>query len=253
MIGALIIGDEITRGKRQDKHFAKLIELLRARGMRLDWAQYLGDDRDFIIATLKRTFATDDIVFSFGGIGATPDDHTRQAAAAALGRELVLHPEADRLMRERFGDQATPYRLRMGEYPRGSDIIPNPYNNVPGFSFGKHYFVPGFPVMAWPMVEWVLDTYYKHLFNAAPEADASMMVYGLPESAITPLMQDTDDRFPGVKTFSLPSVGEDGQRRHIELGARGQPDSIAGAMEALRAGVLALGGTLDKGKPDRDT
>jgi molybdopterin-biosynthesis enzyme MoeA-like protein len=253
MIGALIIGDEITRGKRQDKHFAKLVELLRERGMRLDWAQYLGDDRGLIISTLQRTFGSSDIVFSFGGIGATPDDHTRQAAAAAAGVELVLHPEAERLMRERFGDQATPYRLRMGEFPRGAGVIPNPYNNVPGFSYGSHYFVPGFPVMAWPMVAWVLDTHYRHLFNAVPEADASMMVYGLPESAITPLMQETEERFPGVKTFSLPSVGEDGQRRHIELGARGRPEGIAGAMEALRSGVLALGGTLDNGRPDGDT
>src|SRR5690242_16034862 len=144
MIGALIIGDEITRGKRQDKHFAKLIEILRARGMRLDWAQYLGDSRELIIATLKRTLASNDIIFSFGGIGATPDDHTRQSAAAAAGVNLVLHPEAERLLRERFGPETTPYRLRMAEFPEGSGIIPNPYNNVPGFSFGQHYFVPGF-------------------------------------------------------------------------------------------------------------
>ena len=75
----------------------------------------------------------------------------------------------------------------MGEFPTGAAIIPNPYNSIPGFSLGDHHFVPGFPVMAWPMVEWLLDTRYRHLFNAVPEADASVMVYGLPESTITPL------------------------------------------------------------------
>ena len=248
MIGALIIGDEIIRGKRQDKHFAKLVELLRARGMRLDWSQYLGDNRQLVIDTLKRTLASGDLVFSFGGIGATPDDHTRQAAAAVAGVELKLHPEAERIMRERFGDQASEYRLRMGEFPVGSGVIPNPYNNIPGFSFKEHYFVPGFPVMAWPMVEWVLDTHYRHLFNAVPEADDSITVYGLPESAITPLMQDVEARHTDLKTFSLPSVGEDGLRRHIELGARGAPGSIAAAMNELRAGVKALGGTWDERK-----
>ena len=246
MIGALIIGDEITRGKRQDKHFPKLVELLRARGMRLDWAQYLGDNRELIIATLRRTLASGDIVFSFGGIGATPDDHTRQSAAAAAGVELKLHPEAERIMREKFGPEASEYRLRMGEFPIGSTIIPNPYNSIPGFSLGDHHFVPGFPVMAWPMVEWLLDTRYRHFFNAVPEADASIMVYGLPESAITPLMQDVESRYATLKTFSLPSVGEDGQRRHIELGVRGDPAAIAAAMDALRGGVIALGGTWEE-------
>src|SRR3989440_12242764 len=94
-MGAIIIGDEIIRGKREDKHFAKLIEILRVRGMRLDWCNYLGDKPDLITATLRRTMASGDIVFSFGGIGATPDDHTRECAAEAAGLDLGLHPDAE--------------------------------------------------------------------------------------------------------------------------------------------------------------
>ena len=85
-IGALIIGDEILSGKRQDKHLPHVIETLAARGLALDFAHYLGDDRERLTALLRDSFARGDLVFSFGGIGATPDDHTRQAAAAALGR-----------------------------------------------------------------------------------------------------------------------------------------------------------------------
>ena len=242
MIGAIIIGDEITRGKRQDKHFGKLIEILRARGMRLDWAQYLGDDPALIAATLRRTLASEDVVFSFGGIGATPDDHTRQSAAAAAGVDLVLHPQAEAEMRAKFGAELNPSRMKMGEFPRGAAIIPNPYNRVPGFSMGAHHFVPGFPVMAWPMVEWVLDTHYRQLFHAVREADASVMVYGLPESAVTPLMTEVEARYAGIRTFSLPSVGEDGSRRHIELGARGTPEDVGPALDMLKAGVDALAG-----------
>ena len=242
MFGALIIGDEITRGRRQDKHFGRLIEILRARGMRLDWAQYLGDDPPLITATLKRTLATTDIVFSFGGIGSTPDDHTRQCAAQAIGAKLHLLPDAEAEIRARFGDEITPQRLRMGEFPEGSRIIPNPYNRIPGFSFGDHHFVPGFPVMAWPMVEWVLDQQYSALFHAVPEADASGLVHGLTESQITPLMLEVQRRHPGVKSFSLPTMGKDGARGHIELGVRGDPEQIQPALEVLREGVLALGG-----------
>jgi molybdopterin-biosynthesis enzyme MoeA-like protein len=242
-IGAIIIGDEIIRGKREDRHFPKLIEILAARGMKLDWCQYLGDKPELIRETLKRTLASEDVVFSFGGIGATPDDHTRSCAAEAAGVELALHPEAEAEIRGRFGTETTPQRLKMGEFPRGSRIIPNQYNRIPGFSLGDHHFVPGFPVMAWPMVEWVLDHRYGHLFHLTPEAEASIIVYDLPESTITPLMLEVESSFRGLKSFSLPSMGEQGVRRHIELGVRGAPDQVAPAIERMRKGVVTLGGS----------
>jgi len=240
--GVIIIGDEIIRGKRHDKHFAKAVEILAARGLRLDWCQYLGDRRELITATLRRTLASDDTVFSFGGIGATPDDHTRQCAAAAAGVALALHPEAEAAIRSRTDMEITPQRLKMGEFPLGSSIIPNPYNRIPGFSLGDHHFVPGFPVMAWPMVEWVLDQRYPHLFHLTQEAEGSIMVYELPESTITPLMVEVESRYRGLKSFSLPSLGEKGTRRHIELGVRGVPDEVTPAIERMKQGVTALGG-----------
>jgi molybdopterin-biosynthesis enzyme MoeA-like protein len=163
--GALIIGDEILSGKRQDKHFAKVIEVLKGRGLALAWAEYLGDDPQRIVATLKRTFATDDIVFSFGGIGATPDDHTRLCAAAAAGVPLARHPEAVAQIEARFGKDAYPKRILMAEFPLGAATVPNPYNRISGFTWKQHYFLPGFPEMAWPMMEWVLDTLYPHLHH----------------------------------------------------------------------------------------
>jgi len=241
-IGAIIIGDEIIRGKRADKHFAQLIEILAARGMKLAWCEYLGDIPELITATLRRTLASGDAVFSFGGIGATPDDHTRQCAADALGVALELHPDAEAAIRSRTDMEITPQRLRMGEFPRGSRIIPNPYNRIPGFSVGDHHFVPGFPVMAWPMVEWVLDHDYPHLFHRTPEAEVSIVVYDLPESTITPLMLEVEGRYRRLKSFSLPSMGEEGVRRHIELGVRGVPDEVLPAIEQMKAGVTALGG-----------
>jgi molybdopterin-biosynthesis enzyme MoeA-like protein len=269
-IGALIIGDEILSGRRQDKHLPKLIEFLGARGLSLDWAEYIGDDPARIVATLKRTFATDDIVFSTGGIGATPDDHTRQCAAKALGVELALHPEAKRLIVERMHDAAQPgevvdeqspqnlHRLNMGTYPAGSRIIPNSYNKIPGFSFGDHHFMPGFPVMAWPMMEWVLDTYYPHLHHAKPHAERSFLVFELAESDLTPLMVQIETDFPGIRVFSLPSVGDAQRggvyaRRHIDLGVKGEPVQVEAAFVALRAGVGALNGTIVETQPDEES
>ncbi len=257
-IGIIIIGDEILSGRRTDKHLPKIISLLAARGLALDWAEYVGDDRARITATLKRTFASGDIVFSTGGIGATPDDHTRQCAAAALGVPIELHPEAKALIIERIRsgdvdpDMSLPeniHRLHMGEFPQGARIIPNSYNKIPGFSVADHHFVPGFPVMAWPMIEWVLDTQYSHLHHQTVRIERSVLVFGLMESQITPLMEQIEARFATVRAFSLPSVGDAERgaiyaRRHIDLGVKGEPEAVEAAFAMLKDGVQALGGEL---------
>ncbi len=180
--GLVIVGDEILSGKREDKHLTKVIELLGTRGLRLAWSHYIGDDRDALTALYCRTFASDDTVISCGGIGATPDDHTRQAAAAALDVPLHLHPQAAALISERCAemarkghgsaDMSTPenqQRLKMGDFPSGAEIIPNPFNRIPGFSIRSHWFLPGFPVMAWPMIEWVLDAHYCSVLQQSYE------------------------------------------------------------------------------------
>lgn len=261
-IGLIIIGDEILSGKRADQHFSKVVEMLTARGLQLAWAEYLGDDRTRITAVLKRTLASDDIVFSCGGIGATPDDHTRQCAAAALGVPLMLHPEAKIKIQERFTEMSIEagkevdlngercrQALKMGEFPVGAEIIPNPFNKVPGFSVsnlansqgqGRHYFVPGFPVMAGPMIEWVLDHVYPHLFHQVAWLEKSVIVYDAMESTLTPLMEVIESTYPLAKVFSLPNVGDANTRRHIELGVKGEPSQVADAFEQLLAGLDQL-------------
>jgi molybdopterin-biosynthesis enzyme MoeA-like protein len=241
LIGAYIIGDEILVGKRQDKHLAFLIEALGKRGLRLSWAQYLGDEPERLASAFRASLASGNVVFSFGGIGATPDDHTRQCVAAAAGVALRLHPEAEREIRGRFGAETTPQRLRMGEFPEGSSVIPNPVNRIAGFSFREHHFVPGFPQMAQPMVEWVLDTRYRHLFDRDRWSEEAILVYEAGESQLILAMEEVGARYPGVKVFSLPSMGHDGSRRHVELGVRGDPGQVAEAAEALRRAVREAG------------
>ncbi len=263
--GLVIVGDEILSGRRADKHLSKGIELLAERGLALSWAQYVGDERPAIRAVLERTMQGGDVVFVTGGIGATPDDQTRQAAAEASGTTVALHPEAERLILARIAqmnaESAKPLpidspehrqRLRMGEFPVGAQIIPNPYNQIPGFFVGEHYFVPGFPVMAWPMLAWVLDTRYADLFHVTAREERSVLVFETPESRVAPLMEALEARFAGVKVFSLPSVGDasaEGDpdprvavraRRHIELGVKGPADAIDAVYAAMVAGLDAL-------------
>jgi molybdopterin-biosynthesis enzyme MoeA-like protein len=261
--GLIIVGDEILSGKRVDRHFAKVVELLAARGLRLQWAQYLPDDRERLTEALRRTFAGDDHVFCCGGIGSTPDDHTRQAAAAALDRELALHSDAAEFIAARCrelaaegrgsADMSSPenrQRLKMGEFPVGSNLIPNPYNRIAGFSIERHWFVPGFPVMAWPMLEWVLETHYAPWFHRSPQAERSLIVFDTPESAIAPVMEAVESRFAAIKAFSLPSVGDgsDGRvaRRHIELGVKGTAAQIDDAFAYLKRSIAEMGAPFEE-------
>lgn len=102
---------------------------------------------------------------------------------------------------------------------------------------GTVYFVPGFPVMAWPMIEWVLDTHYRALFRQAPWVEKSVIVYGTMEATLTPLMEQIERQHAGVKVFSLPSVDHPQHGRHIELGVKGSPEPVALAYQALLCGL----------------
>ena len=255
--GLLIVGDEILSGKRSDKHFSKVIELLAARGLALSWMRCVGDEPSRIAADLKDAFASGDVVFSCGGIGATPDDHTRRCAADALGRPLALHPRARELIVERMravaaekGEPFEPdrpdnlHRLQMGWFPEGAEIIPNSYNKIPGFQVGSVYFVPGFPVMAWPMIEWVLDHHLAHLHRVAATRELSVIVKGTMESLLTPLMEAIEAHHPAIRVFSLPSVDHAQWGAHIELGVKGEGVEVDLAYARLMAGLRALGAKL---------
>lgn len=238
--GIVIVGDEILTGKRQDKHFQRAINMLEARGLELSWARHVGDEDEFLVETYRETFAGGDIVFSFGGIGGTPDDRTRQAAAAATGKELKLHPQALQELRARFSEaELTPMRLRMIEFPEGAELIPNPVNRVPGFSIGTHHFVPGFPSMAWPMIEWVLDGRYAHMQAPGTITEQVILVEDCRESQIVALMEDFVARYPKLRMSCLPHHAEDGYE--LELGFRGAPGLVTQAMQELQGEVTKMG------------
>jgi molybdopterin-biosynthesis enzyme MoeA-like protein len=171
---------------------------------------------------------------------------------------LELHPQARALIQERMRDVAREqgvvyepdrddnlHRLNMGVFPVGAEIIPNPYNKIAGFSVRPAgavapagvFFVPGFPVMAWPMIEWVLDTHCAHLHHQTLQREMSVIVFGAMEAALTPLMESIEARFEGVRVFSLPSVDHPQWGRHIELGVKGAGANLAAAYAEMLVGL----------------
>ena len=156
----VIIGSEILNRRRADRHFDFLSSELLKRGETLFASMTIADDRTLI----KNIFDMirkdpEAVMFSFGGIGSTPDDLTREIAAEVFtGKPLKVHEQAKKLILEQFGSEAYPHRIHMAELPEGADLLDNPVNRVPGFSVrGRYFFVPGFPQMAQPMILQALD------------------------------------------------------------------------------------------------
>jgi molybdopterin-biosynthesis enzyme MoeA-like protein len=230
-IGLILIGDELLNGSRTDKHMAKAIELLKDRGLALNWVRVIGDSKQEIVDTLKQTIRTGDLVFSFGGIGATPDDVTRQSAATAFELEMERHPEAQAIIEAQFGESAYPNRILMSDLPKNALLIPNPINNVPGFKIQEHHFVPGFPNMSWPMIEWVLDTHYQHLFDDEPNIEWRWDILGVAESSLLDMMNELLATFIEVGLSSLPSTVRRGDL--IDFGLKGPKKDVEKAAKWL--------------------
>jgi len=230
-IGVLIIGDEILSGRRKDTHLAAVIERLAARGRQPSWAQIIGDDVLRIEHTLRESRQAGSVVFCFGGIGATPDDLTRACAAHAFERPLVRHPEAERRIINQFGEAAFPHRVHMADFPDAVELIPNPVNNVAGFYLENHFFMPGFPHMSHPMLDWILAHPLKAL-GCADYCERAVWTIGASENDLVPVMNQLCAEFSTLKFFSLPVMR--GEHRLIELGFKGVEPEVDRAMKALQ-------------------
>lgn len=235
-IGVVVIGDEILSGRRQDRHLAAVTDRLAARGLVVDWAQFLPDREVTIVDLLRRSRADGATVFCFGGIGATPDDLTRACAATAFGRPLVRHAEAAALIEAQFGEAAYPKRVLMADLPEGAELVPNPVNRVPGFALEGHYFLPGFPEMAHRMLDGILGGPLADLGDAG-YVEQSVWLVDTPESELVDLMEAFCSAHPALRLFSLPVLSA--ERRLLELGFKGERSEVDRAMTELVRALAA--------------
>ena len=210
---ALIIGTEILNRRRVDKHFDFVTKALAQRGHKLSGSFIIEDDPALIVQTIQFIASQENaILFSFGGIGSTPDDHTRRCAAIALREgDMITHDEAKRIIVDTLGEKAYPYSVRMAELPRGATLLDNPVNKMPAFALDeRYYFVPGFPEMSDPMVEKILTklipnkrTYYRHTLTALCKENVFIEVM---------------EKMPKEVEFSsLPKLYSDGWRVSISV------------------------------------
>lgn len=157
---ALIIGTEILNGRRHDKHFEFLKNELAKYGHELFASFIIKDDIELIKSSFEFIKKDENsVMFSFGGIGSTPDDLTRELSAEIFTNEaLVRHEKFEKDILDKFADEAYPHRIRMADLPKNADLLFNPVNNMSGYSLeNRFFFVPGFPEMAHPMISAVIQ------------------------------------------------------------------------------------------------
>jgi molybdopterin-biosynthesis enzyme MoeA-like protein len=238
-IGLIIIGNEILDGRRQDAHFANARALLRGHNLKLAYSLVLPDTEAIITSQLAWAMQPAGCpFFCCGGIGSTPDDITRQCAAMAAGLPLVPHPEGTAILRCKFGSDSTPARLRMAEFAQGAVLIPNPVNNVAGFSLCNGHFMPGFPNMAKPMMQWVLETYYE---KGGEQAAITYVAMGVREADLCDMMEQFVSDHPDVSFSSLPIAMPVSGGYELHLGVSGPAAAVTSAAHNLAKALTAAG------------
>jgi len=197
---AVIIGTEILNGRRQDKHFTFLRDELSKYGHTLFASFIIKDDKEL----MQRTYAMikedkDAVMFSFGGIGSTPDDLTREVASQVFRESTtVVHEKFFNDIVEKFADEAYPHRIHMADLPPKSDLIKNPVNNMSGFSLDdRFFFVPGFPSMAHPMLREII----KEKFSNSTKTYRATLLAKTSENTLISVMQKIPKH---IELSSLP-------------------------------------------------
>lgn len=210
---ALIIGTEILNRRRRDAHFDFLSKALAAKGYKLSGSFVIEDEPALIVQTIQFIASQKNaVLFSFGGIGSTPDDHTRYCAAIALrDGKIKTHKKAKKIIVNKLGKKAYPYSVKMAELPKGSKLLKNPVNKMPAFSLDeKYFFMPGFPEMSHPMVNKIL----KKLIPQKKETYRHTLTAHCKENVFIELMEDMPQ---GVEFSSLPKLYSDGWRVTVSI------------------------------------
>ncbi len=222
----LIIGTEILNRRRQDAHFDFVSKALASKGYKLSGSFVIEDDPALIVQTIRFIVShPNPVLFSFGGIGSTPDDYTRKCASIALkDGQLLVHQEAKAIIEETLGDRAYPHAIKMAELPKDAMLLDNIINNMPAFSLEERYFfMPGFPEMSHPMVDTILEkllpqskVYYRHTLTALCK-----------ESLLIEVMEKMPKE---VEFSSLPKLHDEGWRVSISVAS----DDKALALESFQ-------------------
>ena len=211
---SVIIGTELLNGRRNDAHFSFLNKQLLQRGWEQKASFVINDDSKlmFDIFNLIKS-DPNSVMFCFGGIGATPDDYTREVAGKVFTNgKMEFHEEAKNRIINQFGDEAFPHRINMAYLPINAKLLTNVVNNVAGFYLeDRFFFTPGFPSMSQAMVIEALDKLYP---KSNIEKYRQVMTINASENDLI----DTMKKIPeNIDLSSLPKILGDKRKVVISI------------------------------------
>ena len=201
----VVIGDEILSGRTHDKNIAQVASWLQVQGIRLAEVRVVPDVEERIVEAVNALRARNDYLFTTGGIGPTHDDITVDAVAAALGVEVVIHPEARAILERYYADKGglNEGRLRMARVPAGAELIPNRMSGAPGIRLGNLFLMAGVPHITAGM----LDALTGQLEGGAPLLSETVGGF-IPESEVALLLRDVEKAHEGCQIGSYPFFRE---------------------------------------------
>jgi molybdopterin-biosynthesis enzyme MoeA-like protein len=241
--GLVIIGDEILSGRTQDANLGYLARWLGVQGIRLQEVRVVSDDMLAIGAAVTALSGAHDYCFTTGGIGPTHDDITVDAIAAALGLRVVVHPEAQAILADHYGDSLSDARLRMARTPEGASLIHNPRTKAPGIRIGNIFIMAGVPMITQGMLAALDGT----LEGGKPVLSRSVGAW-TQESAAAATLIAVEDAHPGVQIGSYPfwREGKTGANFVLRSTSEAQLETVASALMAAlsKAGIAAVDGEI---------
>ncbi|MBO9601993.1 MAG: competence/damage-inducible protein A [Novosphingobium sp.] len=233
----IVIGDEILSGRTHDKNIAQVASWLQVQNIRLKEVRVVADDPPAIVAAVNALRATNDYLFTTGGIGPTHDDITVDAVATALGVAVVVHPEARAILEAYYATRGglNDARLRMARVPEGADLIPNRMSGAPGIKFGNIFLMAGVPTIAAQMLDALTGT----LEGGAPLLSETVGCW-VAESEVADLLREVEKAHPGCQIGSYPFFREGRTGANFVIRST-DAEALASCLAALGNGLHAMG------------
>ncbi len=203
--GLVVIGDEILSGRTQDLNVAQVALWLNGQGIRLAEVRVVPDDMAAIADAVNALRASNDYLFTTGGIGPTHDDISVDAVAAALGRAVIVHPRARAMLESYYAGRGglNEARLRMARVPDGAALIDNGVSGAPGIRIGNVFMLAGVPNIAGNMLAALAGT----LPGGAPVLSRTIGCWTA-ESEVADLLRETEEASAGCAIGSYPFFRE---------------------------------------------
>lgn len=201
----VVIGDEILSGRTQDKNIAQIAQWLGVQGIRLAEVRVVADGMVAIAEAVNTLRARNDYLFTTGGIGPTHDDITVDAIAAALGVEVIHHPQALAVLEAYYATRGglTDARARMARVPDGATLIENRVSGAPGIRVGNIFIMAGVPHITAGMLDALTGT----LEGGRPVVSRTIGCW-VGESEVADLLREAERAHPGVAIGSYPFFRE---------------------------------------------